>query len=199
MKTHSRLIPHLVVAALFSITLTGCWRSEAEYQRLVDENKHLKTELDKALHPDSATKPAEGQASEASLNVDINELWSQRFEDNEFRAKQRLSDKIIRLTGTVDDVTSNSITLFGSGKKFSNVRMTVSLNEAHANKVRDGLAMIGNGVTVTVQGKFAYDLMRLNDAVFVDRESGRVLSVQDVAKIGSSPLPNPKGSEQAWK
>jgi hypothetical protein len=173
----------LAVVAWFTL-LSGCGRKENEYQKLLHENEQLKAEVEKGKQASPDSKAGKGDtATPADLDADINALWTQRFDDNEFRSRQRLADKTIRLTGTVDSVTESSISMIGDSKRFGSVRMTVNFNPSYASKSRAGLASLERGLEVTVQGKFVYERTSLIEATFVDRKSGKMLSSADIATL----------------
>ncbi len=173
----------LVVIASFAL-LPGCGRRESDFQKLLHENEQLKAELEKLRQSNPGAKAGKGEtAAPADLDVEINALWTQRFDDNEFRSRQRLADKALRVTGAVDSVTESSISLIGDSKRFGSVRMTVNFNPAYASKSRAGLTSLERGLEVTVQGKFVYERTSLTDAVFVDRKTGKVLSSAEISAL----------------
>ncbi len=166
----------------------GCRRTEAEYQQLVEENSYLRGEIERLSRRGSEEKAEEkeGQlAGTPDLAATIVDLWSQRFDDNEFRSRQRLSNKVIRLTGAVDAVDADSIGVAGTSKRFGNVRMGVNLASGYALRISQGLAALERGSLVTVQGKFNYERMILTDAMFVDQVSGRTLYADDLLSLSA--------------
>lgn len=182
-----RTLRILLAAAVLS-GATGCRRTEAEYQKLVQENAHLRSEIER-LSRKTVEEKAEEKAGlvlgEPDLASTIVDIWSQRFDDNEFRSRQRLSDKIIRVTGAVDGVAADSISLAGASKRFGNVRMGVHLASGYALRIRDGLSALERGSTVTVQGRFNYERMILSEAMFVEQVSGRALYSDDLLALSS--------------
>lgn len=173
---------------------SGCNRNSAEVQKLFAENQQLRTELERVKHSmaePSATAADSSNIAAPDLDLPINELWTQRFQDNEFRARQRLADKIVRLTGIVDNISADSISLFGTSKRFGNVRMTVNLNSGYAAKIRTGLASLERDIPVTVQGKFVYERMCLSDATFVDPNTGKSMTSEEIAELARKGRPSP--------
>ncbi len=146
----------------------------------------------------SGEEEPKASSSQPDMVLEINDLWTQRFEDNEFRARQRLSGKILRVTGLLDTITGESMFLYGVGKT-RDVRMTASLERVYSSKIQAGLATLEKGVTLTVQGKFVYDRVELSDALIVDKATGSVFSVDQIRAIGdpgaisvgSPPAPKP--------
>ncbi len=177
-----------LLAILLITTLPACRRTEAEYQKLVDENAYLRAEIER-LNRRGAEEKAEEKDGAApgtpDLVATIVDLWSQRFDDNEFRSRQRLSGKLIRVTGAVDAVAADSIGVAGVSKRFGNVRITVHLADNYALRIRDGLAALERGSAVTVQGKFNYERMILTDSVFVDQVGGRTLYSDDLLSLSA--------------
>ncbi len=166
--------------------LSGCRRSEAEYQKLLVENEHLKAQLASLSAAASGTGQGSSQPGEPDLKLEIDELWAQRFDDNDYRAKQRLLKKTLRVTGLVENVTDSSITIYGRNKQFGSVRMNVNLDAAHALRIRNGLATLEKGVTITAQGNFLYDRMWLDNAFLVDKDSGKPLTTDDLGMISQA-------------
>ena len=164
-----------VLAIFFVATLlSACGRSEKEYQKLVEENARLKAHLEKLTG--SGDKDPATPSDAPELNLSMAELWDKRFEEiNDFRAQKLLANKTIRMRGQVESVTDDSISIYGSSKRFGTIRMTVKLVPGYALRVRNGLALLEKAATVTVQGKFEYERMGINDAVFVDPETGKAL------------------------
>ena len=182
----SHLVVRFSAVAAFIFTLPGCDRSAPQVAALKAENEKLKAELAQLKPKPNGTKEGASQPGKADLVLDINELWSQRFEDNEFRAKQRLSGKTIRVTGLVEGVNGHTISVFGAGKVSRSVRLSVSLESTHATKMQEGLASLETGAPVTVQGKFAFDRMGLDDSLFVDKATGRTLSADEVLALAQA-------------
>ena len=179
-------IVRCTAAAVLVFTLPGCDRSAAQIAVLKAENERLKAELAQLRPKPNGSKEGENQPGKADLILDISELWSQRFEDNEFRAKQRLSGKTIRVTGLVDGVNGQTISMFGVGKVSRSVRMSANLESTHAAKIQEGLASLEKGATVTVQGKFAFDRMGLDDSTFADKETGRTLTPAEILTLAQA-------------
>jgi hypothetical protein len=197
----TRLIPR-AAAILALAALSGCGRSEAEYQKLLVENQQLKAELEKSsrLGGGKGAGEAGARADAPDLDLAINELLAQRFDDTEFRARNRLADKIIRVTGSVESVLATSVILYGTSKRFGTARLTINLNGPYAGRVKAGLVSLEKGAAVTVQGRFVYDRMWLNDAVFVDKATGRTLFSDELSALvpppDAAPLP---GSDSVKK
>jgi len=192
-------VPRALLAATLLLALPGCRRTEAEYQKLAGENAYLRTEIERLTQRQAAEKTQEKEGvspGKPDLNVTLVDLWSQRFDDNEFRARQRLSGKLIRLTGAVDGVAADSISIAGESKRFGGVHMTVNLAAGYALRIRDGLAALERRSVVTVQGKFNYERMILTEAVFVDQAGGRTLYADDLLALsagiplGGAPRPS---------
>jgi hypothetical protein len=177
-----------LLAVALLVGASGCRRTEAEYQKLVEENTYLRNEVErlKRRGAEEKVEEKEGQLVGApDLAATIVDLWSQRFDDNEFRARQRLSGKVIRLTGAVDAVSADAIGIAGESKRFGGVRMGVNLSAGYALRVAQGLAALERGALVTVQGKFNYERMILVDATFVDQVSGRTLYSDDLLSLSA--------------
>jgi hypothetical protein len=184
--------PSLAARTLLAVALLalggGCRRTEAEYQKLVEENAYLRSEVErlKRRGVEEKTEEKEGQLlGTPDLAATLVDLWSQRFDDNEFRAKQRLSNKVIRLTGAVDGIDADSIVLAGVSKRFGGVRMTVHLSSGYALRIAQGLAALERGAAVTVQGRFNYERMILNEAIFVEQSTGRTLYSDDLLSLSA--------------
>jgi hypothetical protein len=188
----------LLLAAL--TVLAGCRRTEAEYQKLVEENRFLKGEIERLTRkgaPEEREAAKNGEAGQGApdLTLTVVDLYSQRADSNPFRARQRLSNKIIRLTGAVDSVDAGSVTLGGVSKHYGPVRLGVSLTTGYAARIREGLMGLERGTIVTAQGKFIYERMILNDALFVDGPTGRTLYSDDLLALSANtPLVAPAGS-----
>ena len=165
-------------------------------QKLAAENEYLRGEVERLSKRDSSEKGDPKATTPTGdgpdLTLTVVDLFSQRFDDNEFRAKQRLSNKVIRLSGGVDAVSADGIGIGGVSKRFGNVRIGVNLTSGYAMRIRDGLAALERGTIVTVQGKFLYDRMALSDALFVDASTGRPLYSDDLLALAASkPLTRP--------
>ncbi len=152
-------------------------------QALRDENVRLRA----ALEETRTTSPSFNKEAVAvpvsDLDFTIAELWSQRFEDNQFRARQRLDQKQLRVTGLVESVSERSVTLFGTGTRFGSVSVFVQLEEAYIKQIAEGLGSLKKGASVTVQGQFLFDKMWLEGAFFVDRETGKRLASKEVTDL----------------
>lgn len=187
-RFHPASLLRLLLPLLLALGVTGCRRSEAEYQKLVQENAYLRTEIER-LKKRNAEEDSEEKKGvppgTPDLKVTLVDLWSQRFDDNEFRARQRLSNKLIRLTAAVDGVSADAVNLAGESKRFGNVRMNVHLADGYALRIRDGLAALERGTVVTVQGKFNYERMILTEASFVDQAGGRILYSDDLLALSA--------------
>ncbi len=166
----------------------GCDPHANEMAALKVENEHLRTEIANLRRKASGAKDEEPVSGKPDLILGINELWTQRFEDNEFRAKQRLAGKTLRVTGVLDGISGDNLSLYGVGKARS-ARIGVNLEKSYAMKVQGGLAALEKGVTLTVQGKFAYDRMELNDSVVVDKASGAQLTSEQLQTVGLGGVP----------
>ena len=178
--------------AAFSLlwVLAGCDRNAAELATLKAEKERLKTELAKLQQGAKEPGAAMGKPD---LTLALNELWTQRFDDNGFRARQRLADKVMRVTGTLDEVASERISLHEPGQT-QNVRMTVNLEKQYAARVQQGLGALEKGATLTVQGKFSYDRMELSDATILDKTSGAPMTTEQLQAFvqrGSDAQPPP--------
>lgn len=176
------------IALAWLVVGSACRRTEAEYQKLVSENAYLRAEVERLSRRGLEEKAEEKEGhtvGKPDLEATIVDLWGQRFDDNEFRARQRLSGKMIRLTGSVDGVSAESVTLAGESKRFGNVRITAYLSPGYAARIRDGLAALERGTVATVQGKLTYERMILIDAMFVEQVSGRTLYSDDLLALAA--------------
>lgn len=189
-----------VVMLGLTLVVGGCDQKAAEIAALKAENERLRSELANLRSEASGVKKPETASGKPDMILTFNELYSQRFDDNEFRARQRLSGKTLRVTGIADGVSGESLTIYGVGKS-RNVRMTVNLEKSHAAKIQDGLAALEKGVTLTVQGKFGFDRMELLEASIVDNASGNPMTTEQLQALGqvapggvppSTPLPPEK-------
>lgn len=185
---HARAVRALLALAVLA-TGAGCRRTEAEYQKLVEENAYLRTEIER-LNRRGAEEKAEEKGGAAvgtpDLAATIIDLWSQRFDDiNEFRSRSRLSGKTIRVTGAVEVQSADSILVIGESKRFGSVHMGVHLVPGYALRIRDGLAALERGTVVTVQGKFSYERMILTEAMFVEQAGGRTLYSDDLLALSA--------------
>ena len=179
MKTW-RLLGHFLMFTTCALFTTSCGRSETEYQALLAENARLQMELDKtkAREVESSGHRRSSAADAPDLNLAILELWNMRFNDSSYRAKRVLADKTIRVTGNVGDISEDSISLLERDKGF---QVTVYFNKTYATQIKEGLASLEPGVAVTVQGKFIFERTQLDEAVFVERKSGRTLSSEEIS------------------
>ena len=191
----SRSVIGCAAVCVAAISLCGCDQNAAELAALKADNAHLREELAQLRGKASGGKETDPDSGKPDLTLTVGELWSQRFEDSEFRSKQRLSGKTMRVTGLVENVMGGSVALYGAGKTSRSVKMSVNLNSAYAAKIQVGLAELQKGITVTVQGKFAYERMGLDESVFVDKGTGKTLSDAEIRVLGMSgpdtPLPVP--------
>lgn len=185
----SRLFLNCVFFVAFAAFFTGCDPHSAEMAALKAENDRLRAELANLRGKSNGTI-AELTGGKPDLILEFNDLWNQRFEDNEFRARQRLSDKVLRVTGILDGISGENLLLYGLGKP-KNVRISVNLEKGYASKIKDGLAALERGVTLTVQGRFAYDRMELNDSMIVDKVSGAPQGTEEIQSIGLPAPVNP--------
>lgn len=184
------MIPSLLLSALLSCAFSACHRNSAELQALREENERLKKAL---LEARGETVTAEAgakstaPAEEADLDLSISELWTQRFGDTHFRAKQRLDQKQVRVTGMVESVTDRTVTLFGTGTRVGSVSLLVQLDEPYLKDIGEGLLELEKGALVTVQGRFVFDKMWLQDAGFVDRKTGKRLLSKELMAAMNQP------------
>ena len=195
----SRLLLNCVFFVAFAAFFTGCDPQSAEMAALKAENDRLRAELANLRGKPIGTI-SESTGGKPDLILEFNELWNQRFEDNEFRARQRLADKVLRVTGILDGISRENLLLYGLGRS-KNVRISVNLEKAYASKIQDGLAALERGVTLTVQGRFAYDRMELNDSMIVDKATGAPQGTEEIQSIGQTapvkPVPvNPSAGNQ---
>jgi hypothetical protein len=160
-------------------TLAGCDRQSARIRALEAENEQLKQAL-KAEHGESHDQATPRADTTADLDLSLTELWTQRFEDNQFRAKQRLDQKQIRVTGMIQAVSERSVTLFDTGARLGAISLDAQIDGSFLRQNMDGLASLQKGAKVTLQGRFLFDKMRLENAVFVERASGKLLSSKDL-------------------
>ena len=168
-----------------AMTICGfaaCDRQTAEIQRLTDENTRLKTELERLRNP-SETGSSAAPGATPDFDLTMAELWTQRFEDSDTRARKRLADKLVRVTGRIESVRDDKVSITGTSRSAGSVRMSARLNSAYANRVEVGLASLEKGAAVTVQGRLDFDRMALNDAQFVDRTTGKALLSEDLAAL----------------
>ncbi len=187
LRSHlQRELSHRLLAVLLAGALSSCGKSEAEYQRLLEENERLKMDIEQMklkLSDKAPGKQTDVRSDQPDLDLNIVDLWSQRFEDTPYRSKQKLSDKVIRLTAIIENVSDTAITLTGASKRFQNIHMTANLESTYATKVQEGLTAIERGMTVTLQGRFLYERMGLSAAEFVDKATGRTLNSEDLAAL----------------
>lgn len=163
--------------------MTACDRSAARVRKLEHENERLRAEL-RELKEGSPARPdklghSEPAPDRADLDVTIDELWAQRFEDNKFRAKQRLDGKRIRVTGAVSGVSAGSFSLLGRNTRFGTVEMKVQMADRQSPELHRRMAELETGTEVTVEGNFLFDRMWLVEAAFVN--TGR--AGQDGSKL----------------
>ena len=184
-------------ALLFSMAfaLPGCNRNAAELASLKADNERLRTEIANLRRKVGGGSEGETTPGKADQVLGINDLWAQRFEDNGFRARQRLTDKTLRVTGVLDAISGESLSIYGVGNS-RNAQMNVNLGKNYAARIQRGLAALEKGITITVQGKFMYDRMELNEAVIVDKATGVPLSEEQLEAFGQvgtdgKPVPPP--------
>ena len=169
------------VLAILFLPMAGCDREKIH--ALEAENAELRAEL-AIEHKKHSGGENTSVAENVTLDLSLKDLWSQRFEDStEFRARQRLNQKEIRVTGLVQSVDEHSVTLFDTGARFGAVSLVAQVDDNFLTQNAEGLASLKKGATVTVQGRFAFDKMRLEGAVFVDRKSGKLLSSKDLISL----------------
>lgn len=188
--TFCKMVARGVVALSLASAVTGCDRNAAEHASLKADNERLRAEIANLRRKASGVKDPESAAGKPDQTLGVGELWTQRFEDNEFRARQRLSDKMLRITGILDGISGGNVLLDGVGKTRA-VQISVNLEKGYAARIQDGLEALEKGVTITVQGKLLYDRMELNDATFVDKETGAVLNTEQLQALGTNGLPAP--------
>ena len=191
-----RLVLRCSAAAILLFALPGCERRTPEEAALKAENEKLKAKLAQPRGTPGGAKEAGSHPGKADLVLDINELWNQRFGDNDFRAKQRLSGKTIRVTGLFDGVSRETVSLYGSAKISLNVRLNAHLENTHASKLQDALASFEKGAAVTLQGKFAFDRMGLDDAIFVNKATGATLTPAEVLALANQGVGGPAPAEK---
>ena len=170
-----------VVALAF--VLTGCNKHAAEIALLKEDNERLRVEIANLRRNGLGGTEPEVNSGKPDLILGMTELWKQRFEDNEFRAKQRLAGKTLRVTGVLDEISTESVSIYGVGKA-RNMRMVVIFDRGFATQAAEGMGALERGVTVTVQGKFAYDRMELNGAKIVDKTSGEPMTAGQLKQFG---------------
>ncbi len=176
----SRCCLALLVGA--ALMVGGCNRDSAELNELRAENDRLKMALAQAraavvgMHDGNDTPVAD-------LDLSIADLWAQRFEDNQFRSKMRLDQKQIRVTGIVESVSERSVVIFGTGTRIGSVSLMAQLDEAYVTQVREGLAALQKGREITLQGRFVFEKMGLQDAAIIDRQTGWRLTSKDLANV----------------
>jgi hypothetical protein len=175
------------------LLMAGCDREKI--QTLEAENAELRAEL--AITQKKLTEGANTSVAEnVTLDLTLKDLWSQRFEDTtEFRARQRLSQKEIRVTGLVESVDERSVKLFDTGARYGAVSLVAQVDDNFLSQNAEGLAALKKGTLVTVQGRFAFDKMRLEGAVFVDRKTGKLLSSKDLVSLSGADGGEPPKNE----
>lgn len=186
--------PERTARALLAVLLlgafAGCRRTEAEYQKLVQENAYLRSEIERLNRRGVEEKTEEkggGAVGPPDLALTVLDLWSQRFEDvYEYRSRSRLSGKSLRVTGGAEVLSGgDSISMTGESKRFGPVQMGAHLSPGYAQRIQAGLAALERGTVVTVQGKFNYERMILVDAMFVDQTGGRILYSDDLLSLSA--------------
>jgi len=184
------------LASVVSLSLVGCNRDSEKVRALQAENERLSKAL-AAIQAGSVGAGRENLASDgkADLNLSITQLWKQRFEDdNPFRARQRLDQKRIRVTGDVSNISERTVTLSGTGTRLGSVNLHAQLDDAFLKQFMNALASLQKGMSVTIQGRFVFDKMTLEDAIFVDPISGKPLTSSDFAELSKSERPKDTSS-----
>lgn len=179
-----RFVVRIVVVLALASMLGGCNRNAAEFASLKADNERLRTEIANLRRKSSGASDSTATPGKPDGIFEIEDLWSQRFEDNSFRTRQRLADKTLRVTGQLDGVTSESVSISGLGKS-RNAEVRANLDKSYAAHIQSGLGALENGVTITVQGKFIYDRMELNEAKIVDKATGTPLMTEQLESFGS--------------
>ena len=179
---------------VLTFAVGGCDRNAAELAALKADNDRLRAEIANLRQQAGGVKKAETVPGKPDMILGFNDLYQQRFDDNEFRARQRLSGKTLRVTGLMDGMSGESLTIYGVGKS-RNVRMTVNLERSHAARIQDGLAALEKGVTLTVQGKFGFDRMELLEATIVENTSGNPMTTEQLQSLGQVAPGGPPPSE----
>ena len=176
--------------------VTGCDRNAAELASVKADNERLRAELANLRRKGGGEKDSEPASGKPEQILDVSELWSQRFEEGGFRARQKLSDKALRVTGILDGISQDSLSIYGVGVARNS--LTVSLDKNYAARIQTGLAALEKGVTITVQGKFLFDRYELKDAVVVDKVSGTPLTTKDLQEfVPAVPVAAPGKSPSA--
>jgi hypothetical protein len=185
----------IFVVPFLLLTLSGCDRGAARIQALEAENELLKADIE-SLRKKLGEANTAVTAKDTNLDVSLKELWTQRFEDNQFRAKQRLDRKEIRVTGTVDGITGRSVTLIDTSARFGAITLLAQLDDDFLKQNFETLAALQKGIELTVQGRFLFDKMWLENAIFVDRKSGKPLTNKDLTSLtGEAEKPAEKPAE----
>ena len=184
------------VALSAGALVTGCDRNAAELASLKTDNERLRAELANLRRKGGGEKDSESAAGKPEQILEVDELWSQRFEGG-FRARQRLSDKTLRVTGILDAISQDSLSIYGVGVS-RNSQLTVTLEKNYAARIQTGLAALEKGATITVQGKFLFDRMELKEAMVVDKVSGVPLTTKDLQEfLPAGPVAAPARSPSA--
>jgi hypothetical protein len=171
----------LAALLLCCVCFCSCDRNSAQIRSLEEENARLRKALEEARGGGAtAHSPVQGHAD---LDLTLKELWSQRFEDNQFRAKQRLDQKQVRVTGQLESVSDRSVTLFDTRTTFGSVTLLAQFDDAYIKEISEGLASLQKGMQLTVQGRFLFDKMSIDGAIFVDRATGKQLDSRDLARM----------------
>lgn len=185
------------VVPFLLLVLTGCDRSAARIQALEAENELLKADIE-SLRKKLGEVNTPVTAKETNLDVTLKDLWKQRFEDNQFRAKQRLDRKEIRVTGTIDSITGRSVTLIDTSARLGAISLLAQLDDDFLKQNFETLASLQKGLELTVQGRFLFDKMWLENAIFVDRKTGKPLTNKDLTNLtGETEKPAEKPAELA--
>lgn len=199
-STVSQFVFRGLVILSIAATLPACDRNAAALASLKADNERLRAEIANLRRKGSGGADADSTSGKPDHILGINELWSQRFEDNEFRSRQRLTDKVVRVTGILDNLSAEGLSIYGVGKS-RNAQLSVILEKNFAAKIPDGLAALEKGITITVQGKFKYDRMELHEAAIVDKATGMPMSSEQLQAFGQvgpngGPVPPPLPENQ---
>jgi hypothetical protein len=148
---------------------------EAENELLKVDIESLRKKLGEANNPTAA--------KDANLDLSLRELGTQRFDDNKFRAKQRLDRKEIRVTGKLDVIRDRSILLFDNTAGLNPLTVQVQLDDDFLKQSAETMGALQPGMELTAQGRFLFDKMWLENAALVDRKTGKPLTIKDVANL----------------
>lgn len=105
-----------------------------------------------ATTPTAPTAPKEAPKVEPATPVDLKTLLGE-YKDNEIRADSKFKDKVIQVSGKVDDVKKdildNMYVTLGTGARFEIPQVQCFLAASETSKA----ASLTKGSTVTVQGR----------------------------------------------